>query len=371
MRGIRPQHLLQNEAALLLIDLKSQFIIAAGTFSLCELLRFLLGKFFQHSRNNHHWVHTAKTPRVGGIAIFMASIAILVMQIMTNGAEGFVFVFLFFVSAIFCLGALEDWLGGIPAVTRLIFTAVIVFFNCLALLGLSASKDGALIYIFLVILWGAGISLIHGSNLIDGVNGLSITWATSALIILGGILTDISTLNMSQKVSLAEIIAVFTACSIGFLATNFPFGRVFLGDAGAYLGGAVVFFVAVFIVLHTSDYRVWSQVIAVVSFPVLELLWTLIRRFHIDKTNIFQPDKKHLHTLMIYSLASFFPRWDSKTTNNVASLMVIGTVVQSTWWVAVFMPNSLLGCAMALLVIPLVYFLTTLVSYAILSTNTR
>lgn len=346
-------------------------MIAAGTLSLCEFLRFLLGEFFQHSRNNNHWVHTSKTPRVGGIAIFIASTAILVMQILINGADGFVFLFLFFVSAIFCLGMLEDWLGGIPAVTRLIFTALIVFFNCLVLLGLNTSIEGALMYVFLVIFWSAGISLIHGSNLIDGLNGLSIAWAASALIILGGIITDVPTLDASQKLGLAGIISVFTCCFFGFLATNFPFGRVFLGDAGAYLVGAVVFFVAAFIVIHTSEYRIWSQVIAVVSFPLLEILWTLIRRYHIDNTSIFQPDKKHLHTLTIYSIALLFPRWSSKTTNNVASTIVIGTVVQSTWWVAFFMPQSLVGCALALLVIPFVYFLATLVNCAILTTNTR
>lgn len=352
-------------------DLNSQLMMVTGTFVLCELLRLLFGKFFHHSNNNQHWVHTSKTPRVGGIAIFTASFLTLVTQIIINGAESSVLVFLFFAVPIFSLGMLEDWLGDIRAKTRLMLTSVMVILASVAFLDLDVAKGGTLTLLFLVIFSGAGIGLIHGTNLIDGLNGLSATWAIAALIIFGGMLADIPVLNTSQNLGVAGTATVFTSCFLGFLLSNFPAGRVFLGDAGAYLGGGVVFFVAAMIVLNTTDYRVWSQVVAIVSFPILELTWTFVRRYRDDRTKVFQPDKKHLHTMVNLSLAIIFPLWSNKTINNVASMIVVGTVVQSTWWVAVLMPRSFWGCALTLLVIPFIYFGATLLAHLILKRDTR
>jgi UDP-N-acetylmuramyl pentapeptide phosphotransferase/UDP-N-acetylglucosamine-1-phosphate transferase len=356
---------------LLITDLKSQLMMVAGTFVLCELLRLLFGKFFHHSHNNQHWVHTSKTPRVGGIAIFIASFVTLLPQIIMNGIESSVLVFIFFIIPIFCLGMLEDWLGDIRAKTRLMLTSVMVILASVAFLDLDVEKGGTLTLLLLVIFSGAGIGLIHGSNLIDGLNGLSATWAIAALIIFGGMLADIPVLNTSQSLGVAGTATVFTSCFLGFLISNFPAGRVFLGDAGAYLAGGVVFFVAALIVLNTSDYRVWSQVVAIVSFPILELTWTFVRRYCDDKTKVFQPDKKHLHTMVNHSLAIIFPLWTTKTTNNIASIALVGTVVQSTWWAAVLMPHSLWGCAVTLLFIPTIYFCATLLVHVILKRETR
>ena len=76
--------------------------------------------------------------------------------------------------------------------------------------------------------------IINGANLIDGFNGL----LTINLIIINVILTYINLNNSNLEFSfvlIAQIIILLT-----FLLFNFPNAKIFLGDSGAYLAGALV-----------------------------------------------------------------------------------------------------------------------------------
>ena len=75
--------------------------------------------------------------------------------------------------------------------------------------------------------------VINGANLIDGFNGL----LTINLIIINIILTHInmSNENLEFSVLLISQIIVF----LSFLLFNFPSSKIFLGDSGAYIFGAL------------------------------------------------------------------------------------------------------------------------------------
>ena len=62
---------------------------------------------------------------------------------------------------------------------------------------------------------------------------------------------------------------------------NFPFGKLFLGDAGAYLLGALI---PIALIEYTFDngYSPWF-VLAMLIYPVTEVLVSVIRKVFLEK----------------------------------------------------------------------------------------
>ena len=75
--------------------------------------------------------------------------------------------------------------------------------------------------------------IINGANLIDGFNGL----LTINLIIINIVLAYLNMNNQNLEFSIlliSQIIILFS-----FLLFNFPSAKIFLGDSGAYVFGAL------------------------------------------------------------------------------------------------------------------------------------
>jgi UDP-N-acetylmuramyl pentapeptide phosphotransferase/UDP-N-acetylglucosamine-1-phosphate transferase len=68
----------------------------------------------------------------------------------------------------------------------------------------------------------------------DGLNGLSICWAICAAIAMAIIALSL------QDMAVFRLLLLLIGASIGILFWNFPLGKIFLGDAGAYTLGHVL-----------------------------------------------------------------------------------------------------------------------------------
>ena len=93
----------------------------------------------------------------------------------------------------------------------------------------------------------AGVT--NSFNLIDGVNGLCgfVTISTAcALAFLA------NKLGLPQLETMLLIIA---SVVFGFFAANYPFGRIFLGDAGAYLLGHTLCWIAIAVLTLRPIFR--------------------------------------------------------------------------------------------------------------------
>ena len=76
--------------------------------------------------------------------------------------------------------------------------------------------------------------MTHAINLIDGLNGLSSAVVIAITVTFG---------LVAHKYGHADLMvmnAVVCVAFIGFMCVNFPNGRVFLGDAGAYSIGHII-----------------------------------------------------------------------------------------------------------------------------------
>src|SRR5690606_5964581 len=71
----------------------------------------------------------------------------------------------------------------------------------------------------------------HALNIVDGVNGVAGVIATLMALSLALVAWQVGDIPISL------IAAALASATLGCLVWNFPFGRVFLGDGGAYFLG--------------------------------------------------------------------------------------------------------------------------------------
>ena len=84
---------------------------------------------------------------------------------------------------------------------------------------------------------------------------------------------------------------------LGFFLVNWPLGRIFLGDAGAYLVGFWIATTLVLLVNRHPEVSVWFPA-ALLGYPMFETLFSIYRRRLFHHTRHNEPDNKHIHHLI-------------------------------------------------------------------------
>ena len=105
----------------------------------------------------------------------------------------------------------------------------------------------------------------------DGLNGLAA--ATAMLMIASfGLLAE-----KFGDTELAMICFLLIASGAGFVVWNFPFGKIFLGDSGAYLLGALAATLSVMLPERNAEISPFSSLLIVI-YPFYELIRSFVRR---------------------------------------------------------------------------------------------
>ncbi|WP_104743239.1 MraY family glycosyltransferase [Helicobacter cinaedi] len=128
-------------------------------------------------------------------------------------------------------------------------------------------------------------------NIIDGFNGLA---SGVSLLILSGIL------YVAYDVKDVEIFycaLVLFFGILGFFVCNFPLGKIFLGDGGAYFLGFILGMLLVLLTQrHTESVSAFFG-LSIMIYPVWEVVFSVWRRKRLRR-NATSPDDLHLHTLI-------------------------------------------------------------------------
>jgi UDP-N-acetylmuramyl pentapeptide phosphotransferase/UDP-N-acetylglucosamine-1-phosphate transferase len=127
-------------------------------------------------------------------------------------------------------------------------------------------------------------------NIIDGLNGLA---SSTVLICLAG-LGLLAFLNGDAE--MAKICFIFGGAAFGFLLVNYPSGKIFLGDGGAYLLGFLLGWIAVMVAVRNPGMSPWAPLLAC-GYPILEVLFSMARRTA-RTLKLGHPDRLHLHSLV-------------------------------------------------------------------------
>jgi len=132
--------------------------------------------------------------------------------------------------------------------------------------------------------------VMNGMNLIDGMNGLFGFTALFLLLAISIIAFKVDDLYIMET-------AIFFASPlIIFLLFNFPFGKVFMGDLGAYFYGFVIAVLIINLFGKHNYLLTWSATL-ILFYPSMELLFSFVRKRR-NKISPFDADKKHLHSLV-------------------------------------------------------------------------
>jgi UDP-N-acetylmuramyl pentapeptide phosphotransferase/UDP-N-acetylglucosamine-1-phosphate transferase len=230
--------------------------------------------------------------------------------------ELFIIVHLLF---IFLLGISSDIRSKISPILRLFFQALIVVsfvitndlsINYTRVLILDNILQNSYYNIFFVSF--CILILINGTNFIDGLNGLVITYYL-------GILITIFYLGHSNSLVINEGYIEILIFSLIFLLVLNLFNRLFLGDSGSYILGLFFGYHLISLYSLNSDLSPFF-IVLLLWYPCFEILFSMIRKFQLNKSPIF-PDKNHFHQLLYYFLLKRLS-FKKNIINNCTSFLI-------------------------------------------------
>ena len=275
--------------------------------------------------------HIGFIPRVGGLAIYI-SILVLI-PLLSFGFIPLSVVFdldvkqltLLILSAapVFFVGLAEDLGFDMSPKARLgasvvsSFVAVLIFKVWLSQLGIPG-VDTLLMFAPLGILFTifATVGVVNAFNLIDGLNGLSSYVTVSVALSLSVIALQAG----NAQVSIFLVLVV--AAVLGFMALNFPMGKIFLGDGGAYALGHLLVWSAIILITDATEISAFS-ILLVFFWPVADTILAIWRRWKLGNP-ADRPDRLHFHQLAMRFLEiRFFGRYRREIVNPTATLILI------------------------------------------------
>lgn len=252
-------------------------------------------------------MHTNRVPRIGGLAIFTTVVIVNGWQ-SSGPSFGLTSSMLVMGVLIFSFGFVEDITQkvgvGLRMWASLLPGFIAYFLTSEYLVSLDFAWLDAILAVMPIGLAFTAFAIsgmTHAMNFLDGLNGLS---AWSALWILLGL----TTLAMVSGSALELAPTLILAGAIGgFLIWNWPFGKLFLGDGGAYFIGTALAWLAISLSIHNPSVTSWSMLL-LCAYPVTEALYSIYRR-SLNRSSSGAPDRAHLHQLI--ASVWIYPRFSS------------------------------------------------------------
>ncbi|HOZ50953.1 MAG TPA: MraY family glycosyltransferase [Chitinophagaceae bacterium] len=304
-------------------------LYAVGAFLVSLLTQYLVidlshkrGIFIDdHTSDLPQKLHNEPTPRIGGLGIFIACV------FMTKDLELGLKIILCLIPA-FLAGFLEDLFAKITPLRRLLIMSIS------AVMSIYLIDAVVLDFGFMTVPYWLGtfitmiaiLGLINGTNLIDGFNGLS----SGVCFIIFSTYFVISLRVGDQTMAFINLICM--ASILGFLLFNFPFGKIFLGDGGAYSLGFMLAVLSILIVKRNPDVSPWFALVCLI-YPVWEVIFSFSRRMIIHRLSPLHPDSKHVHQLVFRNI--------TKHNNPLTSLLIFPFVLLFNGLAIVFYNSSL------------------------------
>lgn len=283
--------------------------------------------------------HSHPTPRIGGVALMMGLVA--AWWLVSPEVDTILGPMLLASIPAFAFGLLEDITKKVSVLVRLLATmlsGVLAWY----LTGIAmqdtgvAPLDWLLSFTLVAVLFTAFAvgGVANAINIIDGFNGLA---AGSVAIMLGAI--GLMALSVDDS-ALATVCFTGVAVALGFGAINWPLGKLFMGDGGAYFLGFCVAWMAVTLPMRSDDINAWATML-VCAYPVLEVGFSVRRRRNRQGHHPGQPDKVHLHHLIHRRLiCQWFPHLGKPLKNGLTSPVCWLFVAAPAAWAVAFAGNT-------------------------------
>lgn len=258
------------------------------------------GAFSMDSSTGVQKFHTAPTPRIAGIALVVGVLAgyafsshspaaaekrQILSAILMAGMPAFIF------------GLLEDITKKVSVKTRLLATMASGLLGW-GITGVSLTSvdiwgvDWLLGFTAVSVLFTAFAvgGVANAINIIDGFNGLTAGVALIMLAAFGLIAREVG------DIPLAFACLIIAGAVLGFFLVNWPFGKIFLGDGGAYFLGFTLAWIAILLPQRNAQVSPWASLL-ICSYPIIEVGFSFVRKSLREGYHPSQPDGVHLHML--------------------------------------------------------------------------
>ena len=335
-----------------------EYALVVFSFGLCALIVFLRSSFPRLAGRADDLLavqsmHKQLTPRVGGLAVFGAlgvSVFFAPVSISASYAN-----FVIATSLLFFVGLAEDL--GFQISPRLRMLAAIgASLLAILLLGVWLPRTGIPGLDVLVTHWAIGIPLTllvtagvtNGFNLIDGVNGLASLTAIAAAVAMSQIA------GLAGYTTMVHLAMMVAAGIFGFFLINYPFGLIFLGDAGAYTIGFVLSWFGISILLNSPDVSPWA-ILLTMYWPVADTLLAIYRRSR-RNADVSAPDRLHVHQLVMRALEICILGRNSRHLANPLTTLVLSPFVIAPPIVGVLFWNQNQNAFLAVVVFAMLFF---------------
>jgi UDP-N-acetylmuramyl pentapeptide phosphotransferase/UDP-N-acetylglucosamine-1-phosphate transferase len=343
---------------------------AIVSFAMCTLILYSQ-KWHGRLSHDHDFsgvqkVHTTAVPRIGGLAIIAAIFLVLCSfdfvypGELTASRVDHILVLLSAALPAFVAGIAEDLTKKVSVRVRLAATFCSALIAS-ALLGATVNKldiwglDNLLawgpvaIVVTAIVVAGAANAI----NIIDGFNGLSGTLIVIMSAALGSVAWQVG------DTFVAILSAFGVGAAAGFLLLNYPSGKLFLGDGGAYFLGFWVAETAVLLLVRNPVVNAW-QVLSICAYPVIEVGFSIYRRRIIQNVNAGAPDALHLHTLIYRRIAV---RLAARHPTLIRLQNALVTCIVAPWVLAAAVASVLIGENLPLAVLLVFAQLTLYVAF--------
>ena len=316
--------------------------------------------------------HSGFVPRVGGLAIYISILVLIPLLsfgfiplsiVFDLDAEQLTFLILS-AAPVFFVGLAEDLGYDMSPKARLgasafsSFMAILFFKVWLKSLGIPG-VDALLMFAPLGILFTifATVGVVNAFNLIDGLNGLSSYVTVSVAVSLSIIAFQ------SGNTQISIFMVLFVTAVLGFMALNFPMGKIFLGDGGAYALGHLLVWSAIILINGAIDISPFS-ILLVFFWPVADTGLAIWRRWKLGNP-ADRPDRLHFHQLAMRFLEiRLFGRDRREIANPVATLTLI-PLISAPQVLGVFFWNDFRASVVSVLCMGLLFILTYLAGISI------
>ena len=288
-------------------------IAAVLTYMCTPLVRSLALRSKAVASVRERDIHTQETPRWGGVAMWLAMGATLVMVGSLNlvgKAYSQELLGIFLASTfVLLIGALDDRYEldaitklsgqGLAAAILLIFGIQILWLPIDGIIVLP-TNIGQLLTVVVVVV------IINAVNFIDGLDGLATGIVGISAAAFFGFSYLLAVENGFSRAGAPSLVtAIVIGCCLGFLPHNTHPAKIFMGDSGSMFLGLLLAASAITLMGQIDANAVFAENIgpaalplllpfAVLAIPLLDLALAVLRRVKSGRSP-FAPDQEHLH----------------------------------------------------------------------------
>jgi len=271
-------------------------LAAIGAFVIALLVTPIIRKvairFGILASPNHRTVHKNRTPKLGGISLFLAFSGGLVVYAYLSG-HGFGEIDILAGAGLVLLVGLLDDVWGLNCYAKLVGQMIS------ALLAVFLGFAVETIYLPLGISWELGnlalpfsilwiVAITNAVNLLDGLDGLaSGVSVVTALFVLCGAL-------IFYNLETAAVALILIMSALGFLRYNYSPARIFMGDSGSLFLGFTLACLSVRAFTLPDSGSHMAVMSSLFFIPLTDTSIAIWRR-RTQGQSTFAPDKKHIH----------------------------------------------------------------------------